>query len=151
MSMLIAAMGRPLIRSRWTGWWSCRTSTSTWPWNSYSGRALQRSEILILHRLSIIECWNQRKYVVSNSIFIRCLSEITSTYKTRLIKKHMIGLYPHIGIIGYQVHMMQGMSIYRELSQECMRCNMRRKRFFEVKMGGVKHEQLIVAPQAYLL
>ena len=44
------------------------------------------------------------------------------------------------------VHIMQGMSLYRELSQECIRCNMRRKKFLEVRMGGVKPEQLIVAP-----
>ena len=44
------------------------------------------------------------------------------------------------------VHIMQGMSLYKEISLECIRCNMRRKKFLEVKMGGVKTEQLIVAP-----
>ena len=29
---------------------------------------------------------------------------------------------------------------------ECIRCSMRRKKFLEVKMGGVNTEQLIVAP-----
>ena len=41
---------------------------------------------------------------------------------------------------------MQGMFLYKEISLECIRCNMRRKRFLEVKMGGVKTKQLIVAP-----
>jgi len=44
------------------------------------------------------------------------------------------------------VHIIQGMSLFRELSDECIRCNMRRKRYIEAKMGGIKQEQLIVAP-----
>ena len=41
---------------------------------------------------------------------------------------------------------MQGMCLYKEISLEYIRCNMRRKKFLEVKMGGVNTEQLIVAP-----
>ena len=44
------------------------------------------------------------------------------------------------------VHIMQGMSLYKEISLECIRCNMRRKKFLEAKTGEVKLEQLIVAP-----
>ena len=56
------------------------------------------------------------------------------------------GMETHNRISLEHVHIMQGMSLYRELSQECIRCNMRRKKFLEVRMGGVKPEQLIVAP-----
>ena len=56
------------------------------------------------------------------------------------------GMETHNRISLEHVHIMQGMSLYRELSQECIRCNMRRKKFLEVRMGGVKSEQLIVAP-----
>ena len=61
-------------------------------------------------------------------------------------------LAPHRGIETHNrisleyVYIVQGMSLYRELSQECIRCNMRRKKFLEVKMGGIKPEQLIIAP-----
>ena len=44
------------------------------------------------------------------------------------------------------VHIMRGMSLYKEISLEYIRCNMRRKKFLEVEMRGVKMEQLIVAP-----
>ena len=32
-----------------------------------------------------------------------------------------------------QVHIMQGMCLYKEILQECIRCNMRRKKFLEAK------------------
>ena len=61
-------------------------------------------------------------------------------------------LAPHRGIETHNrvslehVHILQGMTLYKELSLECIRCNMRRKRFMEIKMGGVKPEQITIAP-----
>ena len=56
------------------------------------------------------------------------------------------GMETHHRVSLEHVHILQGMSLFKELSQECIRCHMRRKRYLEAKMGGVKPEQLIVAP-----
>lgn len=61
-------------------------------------------------------------------------------------------LSPHRGIETHNrvalehVHIQQAMSLFRELSMECIRCFMRRKRMLEVSMGGLSKYQLIVAP-----
>ena len=44
------------------------------------------------------------------------------------------------------VQIIQSMSLYKELSLECIRCNMRRKKFVKVEMGGLTRHQLTVAP-----
>ena len=44
------------------------------------------------------------------------------------------------------VHILQGMSLYKEISQECNRCNIRRKEFESTEMGGLSKHQLTVAP-----
>ena len=44
------------------------------------------------------------------------------------------------------VHIIQGMSLFKEISDECIQCNMRKKQFIEISMGGVRPEQLVVAP-----
>ena len=44
------------------------------------------------------------------------------------------------------VHILQGMSLYKEISLECIRCNMRRKQFIKAEMGGLSKFQLAVAP-----
>ena len=56
------------------------------------------------------------------------------------------GMETHNRVSLEHVHILQGMTLYKELSQECIRCNMRRKRYLEVSMGAVKPEQLIIAP-----
>ena len=48
------------------------------------------------------------------------------------------------------VSIYQGMTLYRELASECIRCSMKRKRFLEVPMGPVAQEQLMVAPPFYI-
>ena len=44
------------------------------------------------------------------------------------------------------VHILQGAALYRELGEECIRCQMKRKRFIEVSMGPVSQNQLAIAP-----
>ena len=44
------------------------------------------------------------------------------------------------------VQIIQSMSLYKELSLECIRCNMRRKKFVQVEMGGLTKHQLTIAP-----
>ena len=56
------------------------------------------------------------------------------------------GMEMHNRISLEHVYILQSMSLYKELSLECIRCNMRRKRFIEAEMGGVRPEQLTVAP-----
>ena len=48
------------------------------------------------------------------------------------------------------VTIMQGMTLYRELSDDCIRCQMKRKKLVEVPMGPVANEQLIVAPPFFV-
>ena len=65
-------------------------------------------------------------------------------------------LSPHRGIDTHNrvalehVHIRQAMSLFRELSLECIRCAMRRKKFLEVRMGGLSQYQLTVAPPFYV-
>ena len=42
------------------------------------------------------------------------------------------------------------MSLFRELSTECIRCCMRRKKLLKVSMGGLSINQLIVAPPFFV-
>lgn len=44
------------------------------------------------------------------------------------------------------VSIIQSMSLFKELSEECIRCRMRRKKLLEAKMGPIKPEQVTIAP-----
>ena len=48
------------------------------------------------------------------------------------------------------VSIIQGMTLYRELAEECIKCHMKRKKFVEVPMGPIAQEQLMVAPPFYV-
>ena len=48
------------------------------------------------------------------------------------------------------VTILQGMSLYREIADECMRCHMKRKKFLEVPMSPVIQDQLVLAPPFFL-
>ena len=48
------------------------------------------------------------------------------------------------------VTIIQGMNLYRELSNDCIRCHIKRKKFVEVPMGPVANEQLIIAPPFFV-
>lgn len=48
------------------------------------------------------------------------------------------------------VAIMQGVSLYREIADECMRCHMKRKKFLEVPMGPVTQDQLVLAPPFFI-
>ena len=43
-------------------------------------------------------------------------------------------------------HIMQGMSLYKELSEECLWCAKKRKKVIEVSMGPISDHQLSIAP-----
>ena len=45
------------------------------------------------------------------------------------------------------VHILQGMSLFREISEECIRCKMKRGKFIQVSLGPLSDKQLIVAVQ----
>ena len=47
------------------------------------------------------------------------------------------------------VHILQGMSLFKELSEECIRCKMKRGRFIKASLGPLSDKQLIVAPAFY--
>ena len=44
------------------------------------------------------------------------------------------------------VSIVQGVSLFRELSDQCIRCKMKRKKFIEVAMGPISDRQLALAP-----
>ena len=48
------------------------------------------------------------------------------------------------------VTIIQGMSLYREIADQCIRCHMKRKKFLEVPMGPVSQDQLVLAPPFYI-
>ena len=48
------------------------------------------------------------------------------------------------------VSIMQGMTLYREIAEECIRCHMKRKKLLEVPMGPVAKEQLVIAPPFFV-
>ena len=48
-----------------------------------------------------------------------------------------------------QVHIMQGAGLYRELGEQCIRCNKKRKRYQEAAFGPIKETQLALAPPMY--
>ena len=48
------------------------------------------------------------------------------------------------------VSIIQGMTLYREIADNCWKCKMKRKRFLDVNMGPIAQEQLIVAPPFYV-
>ena len=48
------------------------------------------------------------------------------------------------------VSIIQGMTLYRELAEECIKCHMKRKKFVEVPMGPIAQEQLMIAPPFYI-
>ena len=44
------------------------------------------------------------------------------------------------------VSIIQAMTLFREIADECVRCQMKRKQYLEVPMGPVAQEQLVIAP-----
>ena len=48
-----------------------------------------------------------------------------------------------------RIYILQGVALWRELSLECARCKMKRKKFLEVSTGPVGEHQLTIAPAMY--
>ena len=48
------------------------------------------------------------------------------------------------------VSIIQGMTLYREIAMECIRCHMKRKKMLEVPMGPIAQEQLMIAPPFHI-
>ena len=48
------------------------------------------------------------------------------------------------------VSIMQGMTLFREIADDCWKCKMKRKHFLDVSMGPVAQEQLMIAPPFYV-
>ena len=45
---------------------------------------------------------------------------------------------------------LQGLSLFREIGEDCTRCAIKRKKFIEASMGPISDEQLTVAPAFYI-
>ena len=50
--------------------------------------------------------------------------------------------------LGY-CHIIQGASLFREISEECSRCKMMRKKYIEAVMGPISDRQLTLSPPFY--
>ena len=48
-----------------------------------------------------------------------------------------------------RIHIIQGIALFREISIECIRCKIKRRRFLEMSMGPVGEHHLNVAPPFY--
>ena len=46
-------------------------------------------------------------------------------------------------------HILQGMGLFKELSEDCVKCKMIRRKYLEVAMGPISDAQLTVAPPFY--
>ena len=44
------------------------------------------------------------------------------------------------------VHIVQGVNLFKELAEECIRCKLKRKKFVEMPMGLISEHQLSIAP-----
>ena len=44
----------------------------------------------------------------------------------------------------------QGMGLFRELGEDCVKCKKLRKRFLDISMGPVANEQLTIAPAFWI-
>ena len=49
------------------------------------------------------------------------------------------------------VHILQGMSLFREISEECFRCKMKRGKFIQASLGPLSEKQLLIAPPFYAI
>ena len=48
-----------------------------------------------------------------------------------------------------RAYIIQGISLFRELSKECIKCKIKRKRFLEMPMGPIGQHNLTIAPPFY--
>merc|ERR1719309_1222816 len=48
-----------------------------------------------------------------------------------------------------RAYIIQGISLFRELSKECIKCKIKRKRFLEMPMGPIGPHNLTIAPPFY--
>ena len=74
---------------------------------------------------------------------------------------YSIAQYVHYNISGHsgletcnrlaleRVYIVQGISLFRELASECIRCKIKRKRFLEMSMGPVGEHHFNIAPPFY--
>ena len=49
------------------------------------------------------------------------------------------------------VHILQGMSLFREIADECIKCKIKRGKFIQASLGPLADKQLIVAPPFYAI
>ena len=66
------------------------------------------------------------------------------------IAKHK-GMESCLRISLEHVHILQGMSLFREIALECIRCKIKRGRFIQASLGPLSDKQLIVAPPFYAI
>ena len=49
------------------------------------------------------------------------------------------------------VHILQGMNLFREISQDCIRCKIKRGRYIQASLGPLSEKQLLIAPPFYAI
>ena len=48
-----------------------------------------------------------------------------------------------------RVFILQGVSLYREISEECIKCKIKRRKFLKMSMGPIGEHNLTIAPPFY--
>ena len=94
------------------------------------------------------------------------LDPLCINVKTPLIERHSplaysIAQYIHYEVSGHagletcnrlsleRVYILQGLSLYREIAAECIKCRIKRRRFLEMSMGPIGQHNLTIAPPFY--
>ena len=73
------------------------------------------------------------------------LSYSVADYIHRRVAKHKGYENCHRECLNY-CFIIQGMSLFREISEDCIKCSKLRKKFFEISMGSISDTQLMIAP-----
>ena len=77
------------------------------------------------------------------------LSYSIGDYVHRIISKHG-GYETCLRDSLNHVYIMQGMSLFREIGEDCVKCLKKRKKFLDISMGPIADEQLYVAPAFWI-
>ena len=96
---------------------------------------LNLDDMCVKTRIPVIERWSPLAYSIALHIHWT-------------VAKHK-GMESCLRYSLEHVHILQGMSLFKELSDECVKCRIKRGKFIKASMGPLSDKQLIVAPPFY--
>ena len=120
-----------------------------------NGILLSRSRILDSQRFQLAGGLEDKNILGMGQFGINVVTPLLDRYSPL---SYSVGDYIHRKISkhgGYETclrdslnhcFIIQGMSLFRELGEDCVKCHKNRKKFIDVSMGPISDEQLVVAP-----